>query len=597
MTMQCAAKCAVSWSHQRWWSTVQSFNVSVFNICVNECNKIFLLDKMAGKINTKSTTKPAVRGRPRKNAKTVQIEENTINPTTAQNEKPNDDIESVQIDESSNNSQGINKFHLEITEFEFISNISIQGVQNHLQIMESPDISTNKTTTTNQRRKRQSENINDRHEISTTQAASVIDHSDIDYLVPPKKTRSNTVRKPKFRPEDERTMKILAEKFQLAQNGEMQCQVNECRSSLKCTKPSNLKRHISQVHPTVYSELFPNEVSSQIRDELDAYNSEQDAIELVTVNGYPFSVLNASGMRGFLQCRLDPLRYHGHPVEINRQSIAKKVAESSEIIRNRIKKELNGKTVSVMFDVCTISTLSTFGVNVTYMENSKVVCRSLGIIKIEERHTAVNLADMLFDLLAKFNIPLTKVFSITTDTAKNATNTTHVLNAIMANSNDSTDVFLDIEPDDDLEFEFDQQNEIELQAIIDKANSHTLLAEETAETVARKNSSIKLINQINCSAHVLQLAINSSLAESDSSSLIEKVKKMCLLMRTQVVMIAIRKLGSKMILPPLDNTTRWNSKFLMVSFVTNRKLENLNSDNLTNNISVFFNLVSRFSEN
>lgn len=106
--MQCTAKCAVRWSHQRWWSTVQSFNVSVFNICVNECIKICLLDKMAGKISTKSTTKPAVRGRPRRNARTVQIEENAINqPTTARNEKPNEDIDSVRIDESSNSGQGL----------------------------------------------------------------------------------------------------------------------------------------------------------------------------------------------------------------------------------------------------------------------------------------------------------------------------------------------------------------------------------------------------------------------------------------------------------------------------------------------------------
>lgn len=115
-------------------------------------------------------------------------------------------------------------------------------------------------------------------------------------------------------------------------------------------------------------------------------------------------------------------------IEINRQTIAKKVAEASEIIRNRIKTEVKGKIVSVMFDVCTIATLSTFGVNVTYMENSKVVCRTLGIIKIEERHTAVNMADMLFDLLLKYGIPLSSVLSITTDTARNATNTSKVLN-------------------------------------------------------------------------------------------------------------------------------------------------------------------------
>lgn len=370
-----------------------------------------------------------------------------------------------------------------------------------------------------------------------------------------------------MRPDDVVTMKILSEKFQLAQNGEMECRIEKCKSSLKCRKPANLKRHISQMHPRQYSKLFPNEVSSQKQAELDAYNSLQDAIEMVTVNGYPFSVFNASGMRGFVKSRVQPLRVQGHVVEINRQTIAKKVAEASDIIRNRIKSELKDKTVSVMFDVCTISTLSTFGVNVTYLENSKVVCRSLGIIKIEERHTAVNLADMLFDLLAKFGIKLEKVFSITTDTARNATNTSQVLNTIMTiDEEKSSDIIFDIEPDDDLDFGIDIENEIELQKIIDEANSLTILAQETAKTFHRENSSIQLINQINCAAHVVQLAVNASLNESNSTELIEKVKKMCLLLRTQVVMISIRKFGSKIILPPLDNATRWNSKYLMVSY-------------------------------
>lgn len=95
------------------------------------------------------------------------------------------------------------------------------------------------------------------------------------------------------------------------------------------------------------------------------------------------------------------------------------------------------------------------------------------------------------------------------------------------------------------------------------------MAEQTAEAIQRQSDSIELINQINCGAHVMQLAINASLAESDSLELIEDVKKMCILMRTQVVMIEVRKLGSQIIIPPLDNATRWNSKYLMVSFQLN----------------------------
>lgn len=124
-----------------------------------------------------------------------------------------------------------------------------------------------------------------------------------------------------------------------------------------------------------------------------------------------------------------------------------------------------------------------------------------------------------------------------------------------------TDNFSD---DEDFDFGIDIRNETELQKLIEDADRHTLLAEETAQQVSFKTE-VELINQINCSAHVLQLAVNDGLVASNTMDIIAQVKKMCLLMRTQIVMIEIRKLGSKIIMPPLDNATRWNSKYLLVS--------------------------------
>lgn len=208
------------------------------------------------------------------------------------------------------------------------------------------------------------------------------------------------------------------------------------------------------------------------------------------------------------------------------------------------------------------------------MKGAEVVCRSLGTIQIEVRHTSVNLADMVFDILAEFNITLPKVLSITTDTAKNATATTEILNLVASNSEKSSadsiaeESFFDIpsdEEDDGLEFGLDIENEVELQRVIDNVAAQTLLVKEMAENIANKNGDkIVLINQINCGTHVFQLAINDALEAANSKETIQIVHDMCLVMRSQIVMIQIRKLGSKVILPPLDNATRWNSKFTMV---------------------------------
>lgn len=383
----------------------------------------------------------------------------------------------------------------------------------------------------------------------------------------PTKVRARKPRTRKLRPEDERTMKILSEKFRNDENG-VKCQIKDCSTKLKCCKPSNLKRHLNVVHPKMYEQLFPNEVSKKKQIELEAYDLAQDAIELVTVNGYPFSMLNASGMLGFIKPRLNVIRSEGHSLSIDRLNIVKQVAEQSNRVRKYIAEELKGKTFSIMFDVCTIATLSMLGVNVTFMKDAEVVCRSLGTIEIERRHTAVNLADMIYDILAEFELSLFNVLTMTTDTAKNAVATSDVLNSI-ASENVPDDMAKesssDIDEDDDeLEFGIDIENEAELQKVMDNIAAHTQLVTEMAQNIVDKNTSIQLINQVNCGTHVFQLSVNDSLKESNSLETIEMVHKMCVLMRTQIVMIEIRKLGCKVILPPLENDTRWNGKFLMV---------------------------------
>lgn len=422
----------------------------------------------------------------------------------------------------------------------------------------------------NRRRKRSESIISIVEQSQSTQNTiqeSISPEQDAPPAKKPKQT-ANKIRAPrtrKLRPEDERTLKILSEKFRNEQNG-MKCQVKDCDSkALQCSKPSNLKRHLVVKHPKIYGQLFPNEVSKKKQIELDAFNLAQDAIELVTVNGYPFTMLNASGMLGFIKPRLHEIRSEGLAISIDRKNIVNQVAEQSDRVRNYIAQELKGKTFSIMFDVCTITTLSMLGVNVTFMKAGEVVCRSLGTIEIQRRHTAVNLADMIYDILAQFELSLLNVLTMTTDTAKNAVATSNILNSIASENDTEEGSSFDTDEDDnEQEFGIDIENEAELQRVMDNIAAHTQLVTEMTENLADKNTSIQLINQVNCGTHVFQLAVNDALKQSNSLETIEKVHNMCVLMRTQIVMIEIRKLGCKVIIPPLENDTRWNGKLLMV---------------------------------
>lgn len=202
------------------------------------------------------------------------------------------------------------------------------------------------------------------------------------------------------------------------------------------------------------------------------------------------------------------------------------------------------------------------------MKNAEVVCRSLGTIKIDRRHTAVNLADMLYDILTEFDLTLFNVFTITTDTAKNAVATTNILNLVAseyASDDANAENIFDIGQDNgEFDFGIDIENEAELQKVMENIAAHTQLVTEMAQNVVGKNTSIKLINQVNCGTHVFQLCVGDSMDESNSLETITKVHNMCVLMRTQIVMIELRKLGCNVILPPLDNETRWHGKYRMV---------------------------------
>lgn len=360
----------------------------------------------------------------------------------------------------------------------------------------------------------------------------------------PKKKKQPAPKKRKLRPEDQRTLQILSEKFKHDRNG-MKCQVANCNSKpMQCSKTSNLKRHLSHVHPKEFAYLFPNEVSSQKRAELETFNTVQDAVELVTVNGYPFAMLSSSGMKGFIKSRLNAIQHEGYTATINRRDIVDDVAEEADLIRKHMTIELKGKMISLCFDVCTIVTLSMLGINVTFMKENDVICWSLGIIPIGERHTAVQLADMIYNILAEYSIPLTNIFSITTDTAKNATATSDVLNLVADSGGNSEGVaeesIFDIDSNDaGLYFGIDMQNEAELQKVLENMDAHTQLVKEMAESVACKNTSIVNINQINCGTHVLQLSVNGALDESDAQFAIQRVHDMCILLRTQVLIIRI----------------------------------------------------------
>lgn len=214
--------------------------------------------------------------------------------------------------------------------------------------------------------------------------------------------------------------------------------------------------------------------------------------------------------------------------------------------------------------------------NASYDVNDETVCRSLGINQINLRHNAVNLALIVYDILRKFNVLLNYVFAMISDNAKNAVSTADVLDFV-ASSNVDSNIDSIEETHDDTYSQSDEdellgdENDIEMKKIMDNAHRFDELLDDMSQDIVRTNDKMVHINHINCGTHTLQLAVNDAIKDSNIEDIWSKARQICIDMRTQIVMIEYRKLLGNKKLPPMDNATRWNSRFVMVNKKTHFK--------------------------
>lgn len=156
------------------------------------------------------------------------------------------------------------------------------------------------------------------------------------------------------------------------------CKITDCNTTVSRWQPYFFKRHFESKHPTLLKELFPEMISKSTEYEVAAYELMFHAVEMVTVNGYPFSILDSSSLRGMMNRQYQDLAANGHKSIINRNLITGKVAKFADVIREKIRSEVKDKMLSIMFDICTKITMAVIGISITFISNDEVVARSLG---------------------------------------------------------------------------------------------------------------------------------------------------------------------------------------------------------------------------
>lgn len=208
------------------------------------------------------------------------------------------------------------------------------------------------------------------------------------------------------------------------------------------------------------------------------------------------------------------------------------------------------------------------------MVDDNVLARSLGVIKLKERHRGPYLANLIEDMLETYNVSLKQVHTATTDLAKNMFNTARhlALHAYNGTDGDNVSPYSDFLLGSDEEIEesdserMELENEIELQNELNNDDRFTDLIGELTNDLKRRNNFLSLINHVNCCAHGTQLSVNDAINRSDAKEVILEVREMTKDLRKTVVNVEFRKLAPNCILPPKHVDTRWNSDYEMVIY-------------------------------
>lgn len=358
------------------------------------------------------------------------------------------------------------------------------------------------------------------------------------------------------------------------------CTVNDCAIQFRSAQISVHKRHVIQKHPIIWNSIrkeTETEVSGDKNNGKDTMICVKisreiviDAcIEMVTKNGMPFSTMEATGFTRILHPILNGGPTKNSRKMINRKNIVEHLDKKVICFVENVKKEVNGRLISLMMDMASRHNRSVLGISAQYMVNNKPVVRTLAMDRVNDRHTAKNLFDHVLSVLRKFDISVSQIFSITTDNGSNMLKTTEFINDLQKDeTNNKIGNMIEFLDETVQSYSVDLSNsddDNEEDDYFESFNENNEL-EQIVNSIVAGNNAFSFTNTISCAAHTLQLAINDSFNDIDfkeGKCLLKRCRSLVRVLRTPSVLRAIDK--EQLLRPQKQCETRWNSVYLMVS--------------------------------
>lgn len=347
-----------------------------------------------------------------------------------------------------------------------------------------------------------------------------------------------------------------------------------CASKLNGKKKSNLTKHLKRKHRDVYAKIV---VGSDLPIKAERLELLQNLVEIVTLNGRPFAALTDSGLQAIIQKDLQRFHDAGCGLSMsnpNLLEIKQHLHGMSKKIRNKIKKEVANRPLSLLVDIVTKNRRSIFGLSVQFIVNGRLKVRSIGMIELLESHTAVYLASVLFERFRVFEIQLKQIFSITTDSGRNVLKMVRDVDKTSQEKADEETETVAIE-DTDIADQIqnlpdkEETDEEAILALVDAAihkKHEDLLAEVCAEMQKHADNVLWDVPGIKCAAHMTQLVIKNSIQQLDQKyrDVIDLSRRVARALRLESVRNHMKNIGKPYKVPRIEVDTRWGTLYLMV---------------------------------
>ena len=362
---------------------------------------------------------------------------------------------------------------------------------------------------------------------------------------------------------------------------EFKCKIVNCNSKLLKGGIGNLKKHLIAKHRssacgigllTEHSsttKALPTQ-STSVKITLMVNRNEiyRGAVKFIAGKCISFRALEDEGFK-----QMTGAFFRAADISLNRFIIKEKMNYAANEINRIIDKSLDGKLFCLKMDIAERMSKSILGINIQYLDGTKITIRTIGVIELDCIHTSQNLTTKILQLFANRNLKIENVYCSTTDNGANMIKASElfakaqkdaILNIPERPNYEQHEAEAESDSDDqDEDFELQSDEEIDDDMDDDDMNGDD--PEELSKELRdlEYELSTQICVTVRCVCHTLQLAVYDVM--KNYKSYFNVIRRFVKNLRKSTHNdlfnhAAINK-------PPKDVCTRWSSTYNMIKCI------------------------------